>query len=244
MLDKANQTYAMEFKEYDQQNKYPTMIDQVAKALIKHKPDNRKKGPTTPRPTPSTTTMSSSAPDGVSNAQANARTSSSRPAYSCLCCRDTGHGVTPCPERSTRPQAERSDPGQYSDAPTTTTTTSRRAGRANLQVPAAASAAQSDAASKNFFMFDQRFGNLVNRSRIFVSLVVFLEFHGIGLVCLVQHALEARPVAVVEKCTCFNGPSAAHQINFVLFCRKTDDPKPYPGLKSKLFPYKCFSLGP
>ncbi|CAJ1964165.1 unnamed protein product [Cylindrotheca closterium] len=72
MLDKANQTYAMEFKEYDQRNKYPPTIDQVAKALIKHKPDNRKKGPTTPRPTPSATTASSSAPDGVSNAQANA----------------------------------------------------------------------------------------------------------------------------------------------------------------------------
>ncbi|CAJ1960847.1 unnamed protein product, partial [Cylindrotheca closterium] len=108
MLDKVNQTCAMEFKEYDQRNEYPTTIDQVAKALIKHKPDNRKKDPTTPRPTPSATTASSSAPDGVT---------------------------------------EWSDPGRYSDAPTTTTTTSRRAGRANLQVPATASAAQSDAAS-------------------------------------------------------------------------------------------------
>ncbi|CAJ1944831.1 unnamed protein product [Cylindrotheca closterium] len=106
---------------------------------------DRKKGPTTPRPTPSATTASSSAPDGVSNTQATARTTSSRPAFSCWCCGDTGHGVTGCPERSTRPQAEWSDPGRYSDAPTTTTT--RRAGRANLQVPVTASAAQSDAAS-------------------------------------------------------------------------------------------------
>ncbi|CAJ1947010.1 unnamed protein product, partial [Cylindrotheca closterium] len=146
MLDKANQTYAMEFKEYEQRNEYPTTIDQVAKALIKHKPDNRKKGPTTPRPTPSAPTASSSAPDGVSNAQAAARTTSSRPAFSCWCCGDTGHGVTCCPERSTSPQAEWRDPGRYSDASTTTTTT-RRAGRANLQVPSTASAAQSDAAS-------------------------------------------------------------------------------------------------
>ncbi|CAJ1940897.1 unnamed protein product [Cylindrotheca closterium] len=145
MLDKANQTYAMEFKDYDQRNEYPTTIDQVAKALIKHKPDNRGKGPTTPRHTPRPNTAGGSAPDGVSNAQANAQTTSSRPAFSCWCCGDTGHGVTRCPKRSTRPQAEWSDPGRYSDAPTTTT--SRRAGRANLQVPAAASAAQSDAAS-------------------------------------------------------------------------------------------------
>ncbi|CAJ1934695.1 unnamed protein product, partial [Cylindrotheca closterium] len=124
MLDKANQTYAMEFKEYEQRNEYPTTIDQVAKALTKHKPDNRGKGPTTPRHTPRTNTASGSVPDGVSSAQANARTTtqttSSRPAFR-----------------------------RYSDAPTTTTTTtaSRRAGRANLQVPATASAAQSDAAS-------------------------------------------------------------------------------------------------
>ncbi|CAJ1948794.1 unnamed protein product [Cylindrotheca closterium] len=78
MLDKANQTYAMEFKDYDQRNEYPTTIDQVAKALIKHKPDNQKKGPTTPRHTPRPNTASGSAPDGVSNAQANARTTSSR----------------------------------------------------------------------------------------------------------------------------------------------------------------------
>ncbi|CAJ1956180.1 unnamed protein product [Cylindrotheca closterium] len=99
MLDKANQTYAMEFKDYDQRNEYPTPIDLVAKALIKHKPDNRKKGPTTPRPTPRANTASSSAPDGVSNVQSNARTTSSRPAFSCWCCGDTGHGVTRCPER-------------------------------------------------------------------------------------------------------------------------------------------------
>ncbi|CAJ1962785.1 unnamed protein product, partial [Cylindrotheca closterium] len=145
MLDKANQTYAMEFKDYDQRNEYPTTIDQVAKALIKHKPDNQKKGLTTPRHTPRPNTASGSAPDGVSNAQANARTTSSQPAFSCWCCGDTGHGVTRCPKRSMRPRAEWSDPGRYSDAPTTTT--SRRAGRANLQVPAAASAAQLDAAS-------------------------------------------------------------------------------------------------
>ncbi|CAJ1938528.1 unnamed protein product [Cylindrotheca closterium] len=81
MLDKANQTYTMEFKEYDQRNEYPTMIDQAAKALTKHKPDNRKKGPTT-----RTNTVSSSAPDGMSNAQATARTTSSRPVFSCWCC--------------------------------------------------------------------------------------------------------------------------------------------------------------